>query len=209
MLRETNFLVEGRVGLWLIREHGRPGPGQSAYRTVEPITFKSNQIQYNWGFVAAQTIGRGLAAYKLSAMYVEFENVALPGDPVTIPVFGREEGTEYYGDLQSSGSRDFLRVPLLQDPLLGIATGFEDYFVEGTGNKLTFFAQTQGVAGVHGKTFSDAANSKVCGVAMVATPVFADWTQDIVFARSYFPLGEQTLKEVSSQIGVSWEFLFK
>lgn len=199
MLRDTDFRVEGRVGLWKVQNDG----------LVTPITFKMNQIQYDWGFIAAQTIGRGLVAYRIAAMYVEFENVASPGDAVTIPSFGRDEGTEYYDDLQSSGTRDFLRVPLMQDPMLGIATGFEAYFTEDeSGNKLTFFAQSQGTVGVHGKTFSDSVNSKVFGAALVATPEFADRTQDIIFARSYFPTAEQTLKEASSQLGISWEISF-
>jgi hypothetical protein len=200
MLRDSVFKVEGRVGLWKVWDDG----------WVTPVTFKPNQIQYDWGFIAAQTIGRGLFSYRIAAMYIEFENVASPGDPVTIPTFGRDEGTEYYDDLQSSGTRDFLRVPLLQDPMLGIATGFESYFTAGeNGNKLTFFAQSQGTTGVHGKTFSDSVNSKVFGAALVATPTFADRTQDIIFARSYFPTAEQTLKEASSQIGISWEVSFK
>lgn len=201
--------IRGRVGLWRVRQRGKQRRRDGLERWVEPITCKPNQIQYHWGFIAAQTIGKGLAKYRLSAMYIEFENVASPGDPVTVPAFGRDEGTEYYDALQSSGTLDFLRVPLLQEPMLGIVSGFEDYFTAGeTGNRATFFAQSQGVVGVHGKTFSDVANSKVYGVALVATPVFADRTQDVVFARTYFSLGEQTLKEASSQIGISWDIDF-
>ena len=205
--KEAIFGIRGRVGLWRI--HQRRKRRRVVDRWVEPITYRQNQIQFHWGFIAAQTIGNGLSKYRVSAMYIEFENVASPGDPVTVPMYGRDEGTEYYDALQSSGTLDFLRVPLLQAPLLGIAPGFESYFTAGeTGNRATFFAQSQGVVGVHGKTFSDSVNSKVYGVALVATPVFADRTQDVVFARTYFPTGEQTLKEASSQIGISWDIDF-
>ena len=116
---------------------------------------------------------------------------------------------EYYDGLQYSGARDFLRVPLLQTPLLGVELGYDDYFEVGvSGNKLTFFAQTQGNQGVHGKTFSNGANSKVFGAALVATPAFADRTQDVVFARAYYDSGEQAVKEASSQLGIGWDIAF-
>lgn len=210
MLHDSITTVEGRMGLWRIDEIRRRKTGRIIRRHVSPITFTENQIQYSWGYIAAQTIGSGKLSYKIAGLYIEYENVASPGDSVTVPSFGRDEGLEYYDDLQSSGSRDYLRVPLLQNPLVGIATGYEDYFTPGVdGNKITIFAQTQGIEGVHGKTFSDSVNSKVFGAAAVATPVFADPTQDVIFARSYYPVSEQTLKEPSSQLGISWEFSFK
>jgi len=189
--------VKGRLQLWTQR-HG----------LWVPRAVIENQIQYSWGMIAAQAIGRGDPRFHVNTMYIEFENVASPGDPVTIPTFGRDEGVEYYDDLVSSGVRDYLRVALLQDPLLGVETGYEDYFGDGEGNKLTFFAQSQGTTGTHGKTFSDTVNSKVFGAALVAAPVFSDPTQDIVFSRSYFPTDEQTVKEASSQVGISWEISF-
>jgi len=129
---------------------------------------------------------------------------------VTKPTFGRDEGRDYYQDLSLSASRDFLRVPLLVQPTIGIETGFEDYFTAGVdGNKLTFFTQTQGTAGFHGKTFSDSVNSKVFGVALVATPVFADPTLDVVFARSYFDTDDQVEKLASSQVGITWDISFE
>ena len=191
--------VSGRLGLWRVRRDGH----------VTPITFTPNQIQYSWGMIAAQTLGNGLASYRVSSMYIEYENVASPGDPVTIPAFDRDEGIEYFDDLQVSGTKDFLRVPLIQAPLLGIASGFESYFTEGVdGNKLTFFTQSSGVAGVHGKTYSVGANSTVYGATLVATPVFADRTQDVIFARSYFDVADQTIKDASSQVGLTWEISF-
>ena len=77
------------------------------------------------------------------------------------------------------------------------------------GNLLTFLAQSSGSTGVNGTTFSAAQNSKVSGAALVAAPVFADSTQDIVFSRTYFdPTSNQVLKQASSQIGLSWEVPF-
>ena len=196
-LRDVAPDVRGRVRLWTKRAG-----------VWVPRAVIQNQIQYSWGMIAAQAMGRGDASYAIHGMYIEFENVASPGDAVTIPTYGRDEGVEYYDDLVSSSVRDFLRVALLQDPLLGVEAGYENYFGDGEGNKLTFFAQSQGTTGIHGKTFSDTVNSKVFGAALVATPVFSDRTQDIVFARSYFAVDEQTVKEASSQVGISWEISF-
>ncbi len=199
MLKDQSPEVRGLSGLWRVHNDGR----------VEAITFKQNQIQYAWGFAAVMAMCKRQPLYGISSMYIEYENVADPTDPVTIPTFGREEGREYYQDLESSGTRDYLRVPLLQDPMLGIQAGFENFFTAGVnGNKATFFAQTAGIVGVNGKTFSTAANSKICGAALIATPVIADITQDIIVARAYYSVDEQEVKGLSSQLGVSWELYF-
>jgi len=101
-----------------------------------------------------------------------------------------------------------MRVSLIGDPTISIESGFESYFTEGVdGNLLTFFAQTAAPS-VHGKTFSSVVNSKIFGAALVAAPVAADRTQDIVFSRGYFDIAQQTLKEASSQVGVTWELPF-
>jgi hypothetical protein len=202
--------VKGRVGLWRILELGQEGRNQYPPKQLELIFQQSNQIQYDWGYVAAQSIGVGDRNFRISSLYIEYENVTLPGDPVTPPTFSRDEGVEYYTDLAFSGARDFLRVPLLVEPSIGIAPGFEEWFTEGVdGNQLTFYTQTQGTAGFNGKPFSAAANSKVFGAALVATPVFADQTQDIVFARTYFDTADQEVKSVSKQFGVTWDIAFE
>jgi hypothetical protein len=198
--RDRAAAVQGRAGLWVYNE--RTG-------LLLPRCSRPNQIQDDWMFIAAKAIGMRLSNYGISAMYVEYENVADPDDPVAAPAFERDEGVEYYEDLAFSSNRDFLRVPLLQNPLLGIEAGYEELFVAGTsGNKPTFFSMSQGTTGVHGKAYSDAANSKVFGVALVATPVFADRTQDLIFSRTYFAAAEQWAKEASHQIGVTWDIAF-
>ncbi len=184
------------------------------YRTwddglVQPLSSRHNQIQVSWGQIAAMTIGLGRKEYRIGGLYIEYENVVSPDDVVTPPVYGATDGLEYFNDLSLSSTRDYLRVPLIQDPMLGIVTGYEDFFVAGeTGNKLTFFSQTQGTAGVHGKPFSAGANSKVIGAALVAIPTFQDATQDVIFARTYFDMADQALKLASSQISIAWDINF-
>jgi hypothetical protein len=173
-----------------------------------PVASTRNQLQYSWGFIAARALGLGDMSYQLDAMYIEFENVAAPGNPVTVPTYDRSEGLEYYDGLSASGVRDYIRTALVSNPAIGVKSGYESYFGTGEGNQLMFFAQTSGATGVHGKTFSDSVNSKVFGAAIIATPVFADPTQDVIFARTYLGVSEQVEKLASSQIGITWEVSF-
>lgn len=192
-------MVGGTVATWRVTENTR---------TL--LSRKTNQIQYGWGFIAAQAIGRGNRDYRISTLYIEYENMAEPELSATIPSVDREEGVEYYQNLAMSGSRDFIRAAVLTTPDIGIASGFENYFTAGTdGNMLTFFTQTSGTQGFHGKTFSAAANSKIFGVALVATPYATDPTRDVVFARTYFDSADQPLKTASSQVGITWDIAFK
>jgi hypothetical protein len=199
-IKERTPQIHGRIRLWGVSAAGLWFPRRG---------FKPNQIQYDWGYIAAQCIGKGNTKYKINAMFIEFENVADEADPVSIPAFDRGEGLDYYDDLINSGTRDYLRVPLRMSPEISIEAGFENYFAEGEGNALTFFAQTTGVEGVHGKTFSHAVNSKICGCALVATPVFADRTQDRIFSRTYLAVEDQTVKQVSSQSGIEGGISFE
>lgn len=200
-------MVLGRINVYRVhfQKQDRHHP-----RKIEHLFGKPNQLQHGWGYAAAQCLGKGNRSYKIAAMYIEFENTASSGDPVTAPTYDRAEGVEYYQDLELSVDRDFLRVPLLVEPEIGIETGYEDSFTAGeSGNKLTFFTQTQGTTGFHGKTFSDSVNSTIFGVALVATPEFSDPTKDVVAARTYFEVADQVVKLPNSQVGVTWDWAFK
>jgi hypothetical protein len=187
-----NAEVQGTVSLYDINKHGL-----WTIRSTE-----SNQIQWSWGEIACHLFGDGNPDYKISAMYVEFENTS--GTPTT-PSYTRDEGKEYYDTLYMSATKDFLRVPLLSSPAKGLASGYHGIAF----NQLTFLAQTAGTQGVHGKTFSNGSNSKVYGLALVATPSWSDSTRDVVFARKYYATANQVAKQASSQIGVSWIEKFK
>jgi hypothetical protein len=197
--------VRGRVSLWRVAE-------PSGARTL--LHSQPNLILYSWGHIAARQLGfrrqAGRPDYHISAMYLEFENLASPSSTVTVPTFTRELGLDYFNELSDSATRDFLRVPMRLEPTLGISTGFESYFTDGVdGNQLTFFVQTSGVTGVHGKTFSHSVNSKIYAATLVAAPVFSDRTQDVVFARTAFSGANQVTKEASSQIGITWDIAFE
>lgn len=160
--------------------------------------FKSNLVLYDWAKITAKLLTSGDANYRIGGMYLEFENTASPGDPVSAPTFDRTRSITYYNDLSGSASRDYLRVPLTATQLLSAGEGLTD-------NQIVFFARSSGVTGVHGKTFSDSANSVVFGASLVAFVDSTDATQDILLSSFYFSTGDQQQKLATSQIGIEWE----
>ena len=202
-INAANFNVHGHVKVWKITDEKK---------TL--LVSQKNQIQYSWGFIAANQIGfrpqPGRPNYSISALYIEFENVADPADPVSVSSFDRDLGLPYYNDLVNSSNRDYLRIPIIVPPGLGTSTGYEANMpVDQQTNKLTFFVQTSGTAGVFGKTFSHTVNSKVYAASLVAAPDFDDRTKDAIFARTVFSSSYQVTKEASSQIGITWDIAFE
>jgi hypothetical protein len=182
-------LVDERTGVWT------------------PLFSRENLLPYSWGFIAAKCIGMGDVSYKASAIYLEYENVADPDDVVTIPAYDRTSDLSYYNGL--SGNKDFLRVALAGVPTLDIATGYESYFTSGvSGNRVTYTAQSVGSYGVLGRAWSEASNSKAYGVAVVATPVPSDRSQDVILSRGYFAEEDQLLKATGQQVQVRWKHTF-
>lgn len=161
--------------------------------------FEPNAFMYDWATIVGSLLMRKDIHYGIAGMYIEFENVASPGDPVSIPSFTRDEGVSYYNDLATSSDRDYLRVALTASSM-----DSTDLTKFPKGNRPTFFAQTSGVVGVHGKPFSDANNSVVFGGALVSFLDPNDFTQDLVLSRFYTTVGSQQSKLATSQIGFEW-----
>jgi hypothetical protein len=199
--------VRGHIGIWRVADDGM----------WAKIGDQPNQIQYSWGYIAAKQIGYRPGPdrpnYHISALYLEFENQVDPAVEISVAAFDRDLGITYYNNLGSSTSRDFLRIPLILEPAGSVSTGFEGNLpTEQQLNKLTFFAQSVGTAGVHGKEFSHAGaggTSKVYAAALVAAPDFNDRTKDVIFARTMFQPEYQVTKEASSQIGLTWDIAFE
>jgi hypothetical protein len=169
-----------------------------------PTVTGPNARMHTAGWIIAQALRKPNSGFWLNAMYIEFENVANAEDDVTTPTIDPAEGVEYYTGLDGSGDRDYLRIAIEREPSVSIAAGFEDSFAEGQGNVVKFFAQTSGTEGVNGAEFSDAVNSKICGVAIVAAPDWGDPTQDVIYARKYYSAEQQRVKEANGQIGLSY-----
>lgn len=174
---------------------------------VYPLTkpeigvWEPNALLFEWGAIFGQLLLRRGLNYGISGMYIEFENTGSPGAPVAAPTFtrGPHEGRDYYNSLSSSSDRDYLRVNLISAVL-----NSSDPVNFPKGNEPTFFAQTSGVVGVHGKPFSDVNNSTVFGGALVAFVDETDHTQDLVLSRFYMSVGQQQVKLPTSQIGFEW-----
>ena len=199
--------VRGHIKLWQIDE-------KTGLRT--PIAEKSNQIQVSWGYIAAKQLGfrpqPDRDSYAISGMYFEFENQTNPAAAVAVADFPRTLGLEYYATLGDPSNRDYVRVPLRLDPTLSVSAtsvGAAVLTENLMSNQLTFFAQTAGTTGVNGLPFSHLNNSKIFAAALVATPRFDDITRDVLFARIVFDVGNQTSKEASSQIGITWDIAFE
>jgi hypothetical protein len=200
--------VRGHITVWHVDE-------ATGLRT--PVGAQANQIQYSWGYIAAKQIGYRpnpeRPNYHISAVYLEFENQMDPEVQISAAPFSRDLGISYYNALVNNPTRDFLRIPLILEPAGGVSTGYEANLpTDQQLNKLTFFVQSVGTAGVHGKMFSHSApngTSKVFAAALVAAPNFNDRTKDVIFARTVFLPQNQVTKEASSQIGLTWEIAFE
>jgi hypothetical protein len=186
------FHVDDKTGLWT-----------PIHRVATP-----NTLLYTWGYIIGRCVGMGDTAYRVSVMYLEFDNNT-EDRPVSVPSFTRQDGIDYYNGLASNPWRDYLRVPIRPYPDIEVAPGFEQYLDPDQGNCVIFFAQSQGTAGVYGRPFSDGVNSVVFGVALAAAPVPNDPTQDVVFSRSYYQAGNQVPKVPSGQVGIQYPMTFK
>ena len=199
------FGVKGRVTVWRVDD-------KTGLKL--PVFSQPNQIQYTWGYIAARQLGYRRQAdrpdYHISAMYIEYENVANPATEISVPSFDRQLDINYYNDLATSGTKNYLRMPLSIEPALSVSTGYEDYLpVNQSGNQLTFFAQTASTQAVYGDELrAFGATSKVYAACLVAAPVFGDRTKDVIFARTQFSGANQVTKEPSSQIGITWDIAF-
>jgi hypothetical protein len=73
-------------------------------------------------------------------------------------------------------------------------------------NVAIFYYQSEGTVGVkNGLTFSDVANSRVYGGALVAIRNQGDKTQDLILSRFYVSGSQQVVKVVGKQIAVTWK----
>lgn len=173
-----------------------------AHRVVNAVWtptagYKPNLVLYQWAEIASKLLTTGDSRYRIGGMYLEFQNVASPGTPVSPPTFDRTRTVTYYDDLASSPDTDYLRVPLTATQVLSSG---EDL----TNNEMVYFARSSGLVGVHGKPFGYASNSVVFGASLVAFVDATDATQDLLFSSFYFATEDQQQKLANSQVGLEW-----
>lgn len=159
-----------------------------------------NLVLYGGADILALLVA-GQADYRVRTMYAEFRNLVDPSDPIVPPVFDRSGGIAYYNGLSSDPDTDFIRLALNVSP--SFASSGSNY----ANNVVTFFGQTEGLSGFHGKTFGESANSAVFGAALVASPDSADQSRDIVFSRAYAGI-DKVPKQSGQEIGITWSIRF-
>lgn len=169
-----------------------------------------NTWVYSWGHIAARLAAAADPAFRPAYVYAEFKNVADPADSVPIPVVARQDGLSYYAGLASSSDTDYLRLPIVSRSLDADPNySGSQYLDSGQVNRLIVEALTAGTAGVHGKVFGNAANSKVYGFAIAAAPTPNDPTQDVVWNRSYYALDQQFIAPQTGTLRLTAALLFK
>jgi hypothetical protein len=161
-----------------------------------------NAVLYDWSSVVGSLLA-GDPAYALNAVYLEYRNTS---SAIAVPSVSRGDGRSYYNGLSASPDTDFLRVPLTTRTVL---TEGSPPFSPVRGNVLRIFAMSSGTSGIHGKPFTSGANSTVFALAVAATPVAADRSQDIVFARIGIPTASQIKVEGTKKVGIEWSFTFQ
>jgi len=167
---------------------------------IAKLVEQKNIIPYQGADVLARVLA-GDVTYAAGAMYFEYENTA--GNP-TIPSPARDEDIGYYLDtLGLSATKDYIRTRLVVPA--GFSSSDTDKYA---GNQSTFFAITSGDQGEHGKGFSSGDNSKVYGVALVATPTPSQASSDLLFSRSYDGF-DPVPKEAGYQIGAQYLIRFR
>lgn len=181
------------------------GPIGGELRLVLP--WQANDLTYASGCISLESIAARDPAFGLSAMYIEFENVAAPEDAASIPDVDPADLT-YFADLVSSPTRDYLRVQITEAPHRFVVSGYENILPSGQYNGAILYATSAGAVGVHGKEFSAGANSKVCGLGIVAAPDFTDRTQDILYARTYYAADKQWAVQDGNQVRVPYRLKF-
>lgn len=154
-----------------------------------------NLVLFDWAPVVAGALSRTRhETHWLNYMYLEFNNGGQDVDPT--PLVTRDAPYAYYASLNSSHpTRDYLRTGVYTD-------AFENgnpsqYSAE---NRLKLLGRAGAGTGQHGLPFSYASQSKIYGGAVVCARNPSDPSQDLCFARFYFPPGQQILLRQTGQI---------
>lgn len=167
-----------------------------------------NDLVVSAGHLVMQAIAKRDVNYGLSVMYIEFENMEDAETPASIPDIDPND-LDYYNDLSSSPSRDFLRVLINENPTTFMVDGYETLLPEDMPNGAIMYASTGSAsAGVHGKPFNAGSFSRVSGLAIAAGPDPDDRSQDILYARAYYEGEAQWLVQGSIQLLVPYRILF-
>lgn len=157
------------------------------------VTQGFNLITYQGGDIIAQLVS-GNVAYKIAAMWFEFQNSTPSG------IVASRTDTAATVRAALSTTRDIVRAQMVAQPLL-TASDVNHQF-----NQAQFTAVTTATVGlVNGLAFSSGAGSKVYAVDLVATPISTgaptDYLGDLIYARWIVPTPAAV---TTGQVSCSW-----
>jgi hypothetical protein len=166
--------------------------GVSHEGTFTPMLRGDNLGTYALATVLARGIS-GDPAYRVTHMYMEFVNGAVPELTAS-----RSTTKAYYDGLSG---RDYLRVPVV---LHKIDTAGQNY----SNNRAWLYGESVGAQGVLGDPFTQAAESKVFGGALVCCPD-GNPNSDIVVTQFYFANQGSVPKLNNNSVSIRWPMVFK
>jgi len=171
----------------------------------EVIASATNTWTYSYAHIVVNLAMNANPVYQPAYLYVEYANVAEPGNTVTAPIINRADGVNYYLGLSSSSTADFIRIPITSSSLArDLSYTGTQYLPTGLFNQILFQALTVGTHGINGKPFLTSANSTIYGTAVVSAPVPGDVTQDIVWGRSYYLAAQQLVIPATGTVSVNY-----
>jgi len=195
MLASAHMDKSRYVGLVQLAHYDRAG------RRVGNLTPLLPNLVTFQGMEVLSRLVAGQDEYRVAGVYFEYENNA--GSP-TIPTFDRETTIDDFQSLVAP--QDYVRSELAAVPTIGTgdSTSSGNPYIN---NRAQFFGLATVDEGENGEPFSAAANSKIVSVGLVAMPVLADPTRDLLYAR-FAPASEFTV-ESGRNPGITWttEFL--
>lgn len=195
--------MTGYIGVDYV--HGMMRAGYRYYQPDLIVTrpWQTNLVLKTWGAAMAPLMLTGDRTRVVATLYLEFVNVVSPDTPASIPTFDRDRTLAYYDDLAYSSDRDYLRVVAQATRLVSSGGDLPE------GNGCLWIAKSSGSAGVHGKPCGAAANSKLVGGALAASPSWVDPTQDVLISASYLPEDGQLIYLQPAQWTLDWQIEFE
>lgn len=158
------------------------------------VPFVENGVLYSWGQIAAVLLATGNADYRLSKMYVEYENKTNPEDAIVVPSFSRSLEIDYFASLAVDAKKDYFIADVVMNSVSSV----------GTSTDLHLLARLNALTGVHGKPFSSDSNSSIYGCHLAASPQVGDPTQNILFSSVYLSSEDQRTKLPNSSLNLLW-----
>lgn len=150
----------------------------------------TNLVVYTGGDIIAQLL-TGNLDYQITHMYFGYENtIGVPSKPAATR---SDTAASIFHALTAPD--DFLRAPILLPVTLDAADGNHSF------NRATFNAVANGSTGVLGLNYGAAFDSKVWGVALVASPG-VDYTGDWMYA--YYVLPTSLPAAGTGQVSATW-----